>query len=92
MGLGGGGGSSYGPPQQQQPSYGAPNINTNNNQAEVVSINNQGPFTNNRDPDVIVGDPRAVDPGGHLDRFKYNSNMLASYTSITLPYLPASII
>ena len=74
MGLGGGGGSSYGPPQQQQPSYGAPNINTNNNnQAEVVSINNQGPFTNNRDPDVIVGDPRAVDPGGHLDRFKYNS-------------------
>ena len=92
MGLGGGGGSSYGPPQQQQPSYGAPNINTNNNQAEVVSINNQGPFTNNRDPDVIVGDPRAVDPGGHLDRFKYTSNMIASYTSITLPYLPASII
>ena len=92
MGLGGGGGSSYGPPQQQQPSYGAPNINTNNNQAEVVSINNQGPFTNNRDPDVIVGDPRAVDPGGHLDRFKYNSNMIPSYTSITLPYLPASII
>ena len=91
MGLGGGGGSSYGPPQQQQPSYGAPNINSNNNQAEVVSINNQPPFTNNRDPDVIVGDPRAVDPGGHLIDCKA-SNMIARYTSITLPYLPASII
>ena len=29
----------------------------------MITINNQGPFNTGRDPDVIVGDPRAVDPG-----------------------------
>ena len=52
------------------PSYNAPgnnnfnNINNNNNEdTDVITINNQGPFNTGRDPDVIVGDPRAVDPG-----------------------------
>ena len=54
------------------PSYNAPGnnnnfnpINNNNNEdTDVITINNQGPFNTGRDPDVIVGDPRAVDPGG----------------------------
>ena len=53
-----------------RPSYNAPNNNNNNNvnnnniDTDVITINNQGPFGSNRDPDVIVGqDPRAVDPG-----------------------------
>jgi len=39
------------------------NNNNNNEDPDVITINNQGPFTSGRDPDVIVGDPRAVDPG-----------------------------
>ena len=50
-----------------RPSYNPPNnnnVNSNTIDTDVITINNQGPFTNNRDPDVIVGqDPRAVDPG-----------------------------
>ena len=62
--FGGGGlGSSY-----NRPSYNPPGNNNNgnnNNIDDVITINNQGPFNNNRDPDVIVGnggDPRAVSP------------------------------
>ena len=65
------GGSSY-----NRPSYNAPNNNNNNNvnniDTDVISINNQGPFNNNRDPDVIVGqDPRAVDPGEIMMRLEH---------------------
>ena len=68
-------GPSMGATSYNRPSYNAPNnnnnninnVNNNNNNnidTDVITINNQGPFTSNRDPDVIVGqDPRAVDPG-----------------------------
>ena len=53
-------GSSY-----NRPSYNPPGNNINNNNVDdVITINNQGPFNSNRDPDVIggAGDPRAVTP------------------------------
>ena len=59
-----------------RPSYNAPNNNNNGNNnnnnidTDVITINNQGPFGGNRDPDVIVGqDPRAVDPGEIMMRW-----------------------
>ena len=42
----------------------------------MITINNQGPFNTGRDPDVIVGDPRAVDPGETLFRFSLSSHNL----------------
>ena len=77
-----------------RPSYNAPNNNNNNGNnngnnnidTDVITINNQGPFNSNRDPDVIVGqDPRAVDPGEimmpGLARESYSHNLFTNLTS-----------
>ena len=69
--------SSYNSPSYKPPSsnndFNSVISNNNNEDPDVITINNQGPFTSGRDPDVIVGDPRAVDPGeisltGHCSR------------------------
>ena len=74
-----------------RPSYNAPNNNNNNGNnnnidTDVITINNQGPFSSNRDPDVIVGqDPRAVDPGEIMMivmvRESYSHNLFTNLTS-----------
>ena len=53
---------SYNPPANNN-NFNSINNNNNNEDPDVITINNQGPFNTGRDPDVIVGDPRAVDPG-----------------------------
>ena len=61
---------SYNPPGNNINNNNVNNVNiNNNNNPDVITINNQGPFNSARDPDVIVGagvDPRAVDPGGPI--------------------------